>query len=172
MGVYLHVECSSWANQGSTLGDGKSIDRFIYEEGDRIMNAYGNHPSFCMMAYGNEPAGANQVLYLNEFVTHFKEKDPRRVYTSGAGWPILPENELHNGPQPRIQQWGQGLRSIINANPPQTNFDYHEIISAYDVPFVSHEIGQWCVYPDFKEIEKYTNTHMKILLKCLKKTRR
>ncbi len=156
MGVYLHVECSSWANQGSTLGDGRSIDRFIYEEGDRIMNAYGNHPSFCMMAYGNEPGGKNQAKYLADLLNYWKAKDSRRVYTSGAGWPILPENEYHNGPQPRIQQWGQGLRSIINANPPQTNYDYHEIISAYDVPFVSHEIGQWCVYPDFKEMEKYT----------------
>ena len=24
------------------------------------------------------------------------------------------------------------------------------------IPTVSHEIGQWCVYPDFKEIAKYT----------------
>src|SRR5664280_2181495 len=35
-------------------------------------------------------------------------------------------------------------------------FDYHEIISKYTIPTVSHEIGQWCAYPDFKEIEKYT----------------
>jgi hypothetical protein len=35
-------------------------------------------------------------------------------------------------------------------------FDYHEIISKYAIPTVSHEIGQWCVYPDFKEIVKYT----------------
>jgi len=30
------------------------------------------------------------------------------------------------------------------------------VISEYTIPFVSHEIGQWCVYPDFKEIDKYT----------------
>jgi len=155
-GVYLQVECSSWANQGSTLGDAKSIDRFIYEEGDRILKAYGNHPSFCMMAYGNEPGGKNQGKYLADLLNYWKAKDQRRVYTSGAGWPILPENEYHNGPQPRIQQWGQGLQSIINAKPPQTRFDYQDIISDYQVPFVSHEIGQWCVYPDFKEMEKYT----------------
>jgi hypothetical protein len=35
-------------------------------------------------------------------------------------------------------------------------FDYHDIISKYTIPTVSHEIGQWCVYPDFKEIAKYT----------------
>ncbi len=68
----------------------------------------------------------------------------------------MPENEYHNSPQPRIQQWGEGLGSSINAAPPQTTSDYRDIISRYDVPTLSHEIGQWCVYPDFREIEKYT----------------
>jgi hypothetical protein len=35
-------------------------------------------------------------------------------------------------------------------------FDYHDIISKFTIPTVSHEIGQWCVYPDFKEISEYT----------------
>jgi hypothetical protein len=35
-------------------------------------------------------------------------------------------------------------------------FDYRDFVSRYAVPTVSHEIGQWCVYPDFKEIVKYT----------------
>lgn len=156
LGVYFQVECSSWANQGSTLGDGNPIDDFIYAEGDRILQAYGNHPSLCMMAYGNEPGGRNQNRYLNDLLSYWKSKDNRRVYTSGAGWPILPENQYHNSPQPRIQHWGEGLESSINAAPPQTSSDYRDIISRYDVPTISHEIGQWCAYPDFKEIEKYT----------------
>jgi hypothetical protein len=68
----------------------------------------------------------------------------------------LPENDYHNGPQPRIQQWGAGLNSLINASPPQTSYDFYDVISQYEVPFVSHEIGQWCVYPNFEEIKKYT----------------
>jgi len=35
-------------------------------------------------------------------------------------------------------------------------FDYHDFTGRYNVPTVGHEIGQWCVYPDFKEIAKYT----------------
>ena len=155
-GVYLQIECGSWANQGSSLGDGSPLDSFIYQESDRILETYGNHPSFCMMAYGNEPAGTNLNQYLVEIMDHWRSKDQRRVYTAGAGWPILPENDFHNGPGPRIQHWGEGLGSIINAVPPQTMYDFGEIISGYHIPIVSHEIGQWCVYPDFKEIEKYT----------------
>ena len=51
LGIYFHIECSSWANQGSSIGNGGAIDKFIYEEGDRIIEEYGNHPSFCMLAY-------------------------------------------------------------------------------------------------------------------------
>jgi len=35
-------------------------------------------------------------------------------------------------------------------------YDFGDFVSKYTIPTVSHEIGQWCVYPDFKEIEKYT----------------
>ncbi|MFO7621802.1 MAG: beta-galactosidase, partial [Bacteroidales bacterium] len=80
----------------------------------------------------------------------------RRVYTSAAGWPIIPENDFNLPSDPRIQHWGEGLKSIINAEPPQTMFDFRDFVSKYEVPTVSHEIGQWCVYPDFKEITKYS----------------
>ena len=55
--MYFHIECASWANSGSAVGEGKTIDAWLYREADRILAAYGNHPSFLLMAYGNEPAG-------------------------------------------------------------------------------------------------------------------
>lgn len=152
MGFMFHVECPAWA----TIGNGKPIDKFIYSESDRILKAYGNHPSFCMLAYGNEPGGGNQKRFLGDLVNYWKQKDPRRVYTSAAGWPIIPENDYHSTPAPRGHQWGSGLKSRFNANPPETVTDYSDFIQNYDVPVVSHEIGQWCVYPNFKEIKKYT----------------
>ena len=157
-GVYLHVECSSWANQSTTLGDGKPIDNFIWEESKRIVEEYGNHPSFCLMAYGNEPGGPNHKTFLAEFLSYWKAEDDRRIYTSAAGWPAIPENEFHNIPQPRVQGWGEELSSVINAEPPATDYDWHSRNKMPEdgIPVVSHEIGQWCVYPNFKEIEKYT----------------
>jgi hypothetical protein len=156
LGIYFHIECSSWANQGSTIGDGGPLDKFIYEEGDRIIKEYGNHPSFCMLAYGNEPAGKNQNAYLGKLLTSWKAKDNRRVYTSAASYPIIPENDFNLKSEPRIQHWGEGLKSIINSQPPQTLFDFRDYVSKFTIPTVSHEVGQWCVYPDFREISKYT----------------
>ena len=155
LGFYIHVEVCSWANQSTTLGDGKPVDRWIYEETERILKAYGNHPSFILMPYGNEPAGKNQKTYLAQWVNYFKGLDPRRLFTAGAGWPELPENQWHCLPGPRIQGWGEGLKSVINAQPPQTVSDYRDFIGKRSVPVVSHEIGQWCVYPNFDEMKKY-----------------
>ena len=155
MGMYLEIECSSWANQSTTIGDGGDLDRFIWEESERIVREFGNHPSFCMMMYGNEPAGKGSNAYLTNFVTTWKERDARRLYCSGAGWPNLPVNDFLSDSNPRIQAWGQGVKSIINAQAPRTDYDWSEYIGRFQQPMVSHEIGQWCVYPNFKEMAKY-----------------
>ncbi len=156
MGVYLQVECGSWANQSTELGSGFPVDEYIRAESKRIIAEYGNHPSFVMMAYGNEPGGPNYTAYLTEFVNFWKENDSRRLYTGAAGWPTLEVNQYHNIPAPRIQGWGEELNSGINAQAPRTNYDWNDKIPGNTIPVVSHEIGQWCVYPNFKEIEKYS----------------
>ena len=151
-GVYLQIEASAWTN----IGDGEPIDKWIFREAQEILDNYGNHPSFVMMAYGNEPGGEFHEEYLKRFVTHFKKENSTKVYTGAAGWPFLRNADYWNTPKPRIQQWNENLQSIINNKPPQTDFDYSSIIDTTSIPVVSHEIGQWCVYPNFKEMDKYT----------------
>ena len=152
MGVYLQVEASVW----TSVGDGEAIDQWIYQEAEAIVETYGNHPSFVMMAHGNEPAGDQKDEYLKNFVAHMKKRDARRVYTSGAGWPFLDSMDFYNHAGGRIQQWAQGLNSVINKEPPHTDFDYQSLIDETPMPYVTHEMGQWCVYPNFKEMSKYT----------------
>lgn len=156
LGFYYQVEIASWANQSTTLGDGRPVDAWLYAEAERILKTYGNHPSFLLMPYGNEPGGKNAGAWLATWIAHWKATDARRLYTSGSGWPQLPENQFHITPDPRIQAWGEGLKSRINARPPETTTDYRDYISKRSVPVISHEIGQWCVYPNFAEIRKYT----------------
>lgn len=151
MGFYLQVECAGWA----TVGNGGYSDQWFREESDRILKEYGNHPSFCLMAYGNEPGGANQAEYLSGLIDYWKSKDLRHVYTTAGGWPYVDNADYWDPMDPRIQRWGEGLRSVINAQPPRTDYDFADIIRK-NMPTVSHEIGQWCVYPNLKEIDKYT----------------
>ena len=152
LGFYLHVECNTWS---WGIGYGYPIDQFIMDESERIVREYGNHPSFCMLLYGNEPGGKNHVAWLTDFVNYWKSKDSRFLVSSAAGWPEIPENDFHSTPKPRIQGWGQGVNSIINSAVPGTDYDWSDRISNTQ-PTVSHEIGQWCVYPDLNERSKYT----------------
>ncbi len=168
LGFYYQVEVSAWA----TVGDGAPIDQWIYDESERMVAEYGNHPSFCMMPYGNEPHGKNYTGYLREFVNYWKKKDSRRLYTSGAGWPVIPENDFHSSHRgTRIQGWGQNLNSIINSQAPRSDYDWEKTVADLTAPMVSHEIGQWCVYPNFKEIPKYDGvlkaTNFKIFKRSL-----
>ncbi len=155
LGMYLQVE-TCWPNQSTSLGDGKPVDQWVYAETDRILKAYGYHPSFLFMLHGNEPGGRNANAYLSNYVAHYQALDPRRLWSSGAGWPQLAQNQFHLTPDSRLQGWGEGLKSRINAQPPATMTDYRDYIAKRHVPVISHEIGQWCVYPNFVEMKKYT----------------
>lgn len=149
VGFYLQPEGPSWANHGSSLGDGLPIDTYIYDETNRIAKYYGNYASFCMLAYGNEPRGKNQVAYQSQFVKYWHTKDSRRVYTGasvGGSWPIAPDNEFMVRAEARNLPWNQM---------PSSMGDYREKIDKFTVPFVTHEMGQWCAFPNFQEIKKY-----------------
>ena len=156
LGIYLQVEVATWPNQSTTLGDGRPVDDWIDRETSRILRAYGNHASFVMLCAGNEPGGEHHAAWLANWVTRQKSSDSRRLYTAGAGWPEVSENDYHVRSEPRIQHWKEGLASRINHLPPETRTDYRDFINARAVPVVSHEIGQWCVYPNFAEMTKYT----------------
>jgi hypothetical protein len=157
LGFYYQVEASSWANQGAEIGSGRPLDAWMERETERMVEAYGNHPSFLLFAYGNEPDGKNHAKWLGDFVAKWKTKDTRRAFTTGAGWPVMNGYDYHSSPKPRIQRWGEGQKSRLNAMPPSTDFNWSEFTAQHaDAPVVSHEIGQWCVYPNFGEIAKYT----------------
>lgn len=153
-GFYLQPEAPTWPNHGVSLGDGKPIDQYIYDETNRMVKAYGNHPSFCMLAAGNEPAGKNQAKYLAGFIQYWKQKDNRRVYTGasvGMSWPLVPENEYMVKSGARNLNWTNAA--------PENKSDYKAAIEKFNLPYVTHEMGQWCVFPDFTEIEKYTGVY-------------
>lgn len=152
LGLYLQPEGPSWPNHGPKIGLGQPVDKFLYDETQRMAKEYGNYASFTMLSAGNEPAG-NQVKYLNEFVNFWKEKDKRRVYTGmsvGGSWPIVPNAEY---------QVRGGVRGLTWNKMPETESDFSSGIAPFKVPFVSHENGQYCVFPNFDEIKKYTGVY-------------
>jgi hypothetical protein len=147
-GFYLQVEGSCWAG----FGNGTALDKWIYEEIDRMIKAYGNHPSFCFFSPSNEPSGKNRDQFLGQLLQSLKERDNRRFYVAGAGWPQIKENQYSIESAVRLHNW-----KVLKFNrPPQTYDDYREHVNARPVPVVGHEIGQWCAYPDLEEDKQYT----------------
>lgn len=149
VGFYLQPEGPSWPNHGSSLGNGKPIDNYLWIEAQRIIKEYGNSPSFCMFAIGNEPRG-RWVPWVSKFVDYWKSTDTRRVYTGasvGGSWAWQPESQYHVKAGARGLDWDQL---------PESNSDFRANIDTVKQPYISHEMGQWCVFPDFTEIPKYT----------------
>ena len=151
VGFYLQPECASWTNHGTSLGRGRAIDQYMMTESELIVAEYGNHASFCMFAAGNEPSG-NWVPWATNFVEHWQAKDPtRRVYTGfsvGNSWTWQPRSQFH------VKAGARGL--AWDKERPHTLDTYSERIDTVSAPYVTHELGQWCAYPNFEEIPKYT----------------
>ncbi len=147
-GFYLQVEGSCWAG----FGNGTALDKWIYEEIDRMIMAYGNHPSFCFLSPSNEPSGKNRDRFLGQLLQSLKDRDNRRFYIAGAGWPQIKENQYSIEHAVRLQRW----RTLRFDQPPQTFDDYRKHVNARPIPVVGHEIGQWCAYPDSDEDKQYT----------------
>ncbi|ANH81717.1 glycoside hydrolase family 2 [Niabella ginsenosidivorans] len=153
LGFYLQVENPDWR---FTVGKDSAVNGFLRREGERILNAYGNHPSFIMFCEGNELVGPTVKEFLTAQVTHWKQMDPRRLYTGSAAYPLIDANDYHVLYGARPHRWKEGLKSRFNVKALDTWYDYSDYVIKNKVPMITHEVGQWCVYPDFNEIPKYT----------------
>lgn len=162
LGFYLQPEGPSWPNHGVKLNHGQHIDQYLTEETKKICDYYGNHPSFVMMAAGNEPAG-DWVTWCNNWVNTMKEYDNRHIYCGasvGGGWAWDNLSEYH------VKGGARGLDWDHNA--PQCTDDYFSQIEyprnykgkePNNSPIIAHEQGQWCAFPDFKERSLYTGPY-------------
>lgn len=153
VGFYLQPEGPSWPNHGPKLGNGQPIDKYLMGETIALTKAYGNYASYCMLACGNEPSG-HWVNWVSKFVDYWKTADSRRVYTGasvGGSWKWQPHNQYHVKAGARGVTWAK--------RQPESMSDYRAKIDTVRQPYVSHETGQWCVFPDFNEIRKYTGVN-------------
>ena len=161
-GIYLQPEGPSWPNHGVKLREGQVIDKYLLDESKRIIDTYGHHPSFIMMAAGNEPAG-DWVNYCNDWVKEMKKYDPSRIYCGasvGGGWAWDDGSEYH------VKGGARGLDWDHHA--PSSDDDYYaQILRPRNYrdtidntsPIIAHEQGQWCAFPDFSEIPQYTGVY-------------
>lgn len=160
LGFYLQPEGPSWPNHGVRLRRGMSIDQYLIDEGKAILDQYGNHPSFVMMAAGNEPAG-DWVPYCRDWVKTMREYNPTKVYCGasvGGGWAWDFGSEYHVKGGARGLDWDRKAPSSADDYYDGMEYprNYKDSVPNH-TPIIAHEQGQWCAFPDFKEIKQYEN---------------
>ena len=155
VGFYLQPEGPSWPNHGPRLGNGQPIDKYLMDETIALTKEYGNYASYCMLACGNEPSG-RWVEWVTKFVEYWEKKDPRHVYTGasvGNGWQWQPRNQYH------VKAGARGLAWSKKQPSTQDDYRFQNHLDTVRQPYVSHETGQWCAFPNFNEIRKYTGVN-------------
>lgn len=178
LGIFLHVELPGCS--GSEPKDA-ATQGYLQLEALRIVRTFGNHPSFCMLAMGNEllfngetPETPRQALLMKR-VARTRQEDPRHWYCATAQSHTEGRNDdFYICAWPKGGRWGgrenegepiTGIRwsgfdvvdsSRFNTLPPETASDYRKGIAGIDKPVITHEVGQWAVYPDIKEIKEFT----------------
>jgi len=123
-------------------GSDPARDAFIEAEFKRMVDTYGNHPSFCLMTLGNEYGGSDELL--RRWVDMLIQRDGRRLYSSASA-----------AQKTANRQWtetdsGRGIHG------PGTERDLRNVVAEEARPVIGHEIGQWTFFPDFNEMKKYT----------------
>ena len=170
LGIYLQPELPFW---GSFDKKDERLIAFLHQEGVNILREYGHHPSFRMMALGNELWG--DIDKMKEFVDDFRKIAPDKYYTFGSNY-YLGYQGIKEGMDYfttcRIggEGWGKynthtrGSFSfadaydggMINHFHPNSTMNFDEACDKAGIPIISHETGQFQTYPDYREIKKYT----------------
>lgn len=170
-GIYLQPELPFWG--GFSKDKNQDLNAFLLKEGNNILNTYGNHPSFVMFALGNELSGDQEVM--NNLLEHFRSLDNRYLMAFGSN------NYLGSKGQADGEDYYAACRvgadtdttysthirasfsfadandgGYINGRYPSAILNYSGAISKCTVPAVSTEIGQYQIYPNYDEINKYT----------------
>ena len=126
-----------------------------------------------MFALGNELSGDFEVM--QSLVDTFRQADRRHLYAYGSNNYLGFKGQLPGedylvtcrigGEKPQsLDTHVRGSFSFadaydggyLNHTYPNTVMDFSRAVARADVPVVSHETGQFQVYPDYREMAKYT----------------
>ncbi len=149
VGIYLQPEPGMW----NVVSPGTPMEKMLYEETERMIKAYGNHPSFILLSPSNEPKGRWKEAF-DKWMEVYRVKDPRRIYTNGTGHTEREVPDLDKGTDFLVmQRIGQ---KMLRGNSAWFGKDYGKSLENIEIPVASHELGQWVAYPDFDVIKKFT----------------
>lgn len=149
IGIYLQPEPGMW----NVVSPDTPMEKMLYEETERMIKAYGNHPSFLLLSPSNEPKGRWKEAF-DKWMSYYRVADPRRIYTNGTGHTEREVPDLDKGTDYLVMQ--RIGAKMLRGNTAWFGKDYGKSLEEIDVPVLSHENGQWVAYPDFDVMKKFT----------------
>ena len=159
-GVYIQPECGMWNH----FEEGIPMLEVLRIETRRILSQFGHHPSFVLFSPTNEPSG-DWYQVLREWVKETREYDNRlwgahrRLYTAQSGWFYEVEPSKVKGVDYLYfhrSAYGPYLGGNIRGPVGWKGGNYEPSLDKTDIPVICHELGQWCAYPDFSVIKRFT----------------
>ena len=157
LGIYLQPEVlwiDGWMGLKGVGHNHGTLDQYVRAEMRRIIDTYGNHPSFVFFSIGNELGNSNFEV-MGRWIQEEKERDPRRLYSASSARTVTPSDDYsdtHNIPK----VGGVVNRQVGDKGTSHTDWDYQSSYGRAPVPIIAHEMGQVPVYPCWDEIAKYT----------------
>jgi len=103
-----------------------------------------------MMCIGNE-LGNSDFDVMEKWMKKYHDSDKRRLYSTSTARKIMPSDQFI---ATHYMDKIGGTRGIKGGA--SLDWDFEEVYSKSTIPVLSHEIGQWPVYPRWSEIKKYT----------------
>jgi len=143
-GMYLEVEMPMW---GKDAEMDEARYNFFRREQKAILKEYGNHPSFVLYCNGNEITG--NFDFIEELTAKARVIDNRHIYSGSTARTRVKSDQYYVS-----QQTNKGPVKVYEGLP-TTDWD-RSTESDVDVPVISHESGQRCVYPNYDEIKNFT----------------
>ena len=151
-GVVLQVELPLWDGYGNLASDPERCV-WLPEEARRILQEYGNHPSFRLMSMGNELGGPNDP-WLMDLVRSLQQYDRRVLYASTTH-PVsdLSDDDYHDA----AGTAAGAVRGLLVAPSGRPSGDgvFSSSLAPLSRPLISHEIGQYSMFFNPDEIKKY-----------------
>ncbi|MBP5330424.1 MAG: hypothetical protein J6Y89_01060 [Lachnospiraceae bacterium] len=136
----------------------------LMKETYKILKWFGHHPSFIMLSPTNEPGGEWYGI-LKKWVIYAKKinsglgYEGRRLFTAQSGWFYdTPPADISGTDYIYFHRSAYGLihGGMIRNRWGWRGKDYTPSLEGCRLPVLAHEMGQWCSYPDFDVIGKFT----------------
>ena len=166
LGMLMQPELSHW-NPRDAFSDDKAA---VYYEKElkEILRAYANHPSFVMLAFGNELQAKEDGMKVSKRLLDIaRSMDATRLYAFSSN-PFYGEkgadadSDFYTAMRYKgldMRATFDGMQGYLNSDYPNAMHDYSntaaEIRKAYKKPVFSFEVGQYEVLPDFDELSDF-----------------